>query len=114
MNSVYYVAVYGPGQIGSEGAVQHHEDHPHVISRNARVGLTLFAIYVVLYGGFIFLCVFRSAAMGGAVLWGMNLAIAYGFGLILAALVLALVYMAICSRPVTHGGRSDSKDGPAQ
>jgi uncharacterized membrane protein (DUF485 family) len=83
--------------------VQHHEDHPHVISRNARAGLALFAIYVVLYGGFIFLCVFRSAAMGTVVLWGMNLAIAYGFGLIAAALVLALIYMVICHRPATGG-----------
>ena len=30
-----------------------HEDHPDVVSRNARYGLVLFAVYVAMYGGFI-------------------------------------------------------------
>ena len=78
----------------------HHEDHPHVVNRNARYGLILFAVYVLLYGGFMWLTVFRTEAMGREVFGGMNLAIAYGFGLIAAALVLALIYMALCGRGV--------------
>ena len=81
--------------------MQHHEDHPHVVSRNARVGLVLFAIYVLLYGGFIFLAVFQTPLMGMSVFAGMNLAIAYGFGLIIAALVLAVIYMIICRNTMT-------------
>ncbi|MEK7794012.1 MAG: DUF485 domain-containing protein, partial [Candidatus Hydrogenedentota bacterium] len=77
----------------------HHEDHPHLVGRNARYGLWLFAVYVVLYGGFIFLVVFQTPRMGEAALGGMNLAIAYGFGLIAAALVIALVYMRLCRGP---------------
>ncbi|MFA6241485.1 MAG: DUF485 domain-containing protein, partial [Candidatus Hydrogenedentales bacterium] len=80
----------------------HHEDHPHLVNRNARYGLILFAVYVVLYGGFIFLAVFRTDVMSKGLPGGMNLAIGYGFGLIAAALFLALIYMALCRRPVTH------------
>ena len=81
----------------------HHEDHPHLVSRNARYGLILFAVYVALYGGFIFLAVFRTDVMSRVIPGGMNLAIGYGFGLIAAALVLALIYMTLCRRPVAHG-----------
>lgn len=64
--------------------------------RHARYGLALFGIYVLLYGGFIALAVFNTPLMGQPVLFGLNLAITYGFGLIIAALVLALVYMWLC------------------
>src|SRR5437868_3553892 len=65
-------------------------------NRNARLGLVLFAIYLALYGGFVALNAFAPQRMGEPALAGINLAIVYGFGLILAALVLALVYMALC------------------
>jgi uncharacterized membrane protein (DUF485 family) len=80
----------------------HHEDHPHVVSRNARYGLSLFAVYVLLYAGFIFLAVFRTDALGKPALLGVNLAVVYGFGLIVGAIVLALVYMLLTRRPVHH------------
>lgn len=76
--------------------MQHHEDHPHIVSRNARYGLILFAVYVALYGGFVFLAVFRTSVLASVVPGGANLAIAYGFGLIGAALLLALVYVFLC------------------
>ena len=81
-------------------APPHIDDHEATIGRNARYGLVLFAIYILLYGGFMWLTVFRTEAMGREVFGGMNLAIAYGFGLIAAALVLALIYMALCGRGV--------------
>ena len=77
----------------------HHDDHPHVVSRNARFGLALFAVYVLLYAGFIFLAVFRTDSLGEPALFGVNLAILYGFGLIAAAIVLALVYMILTRLP---------------
>ncbi len=89
--------------------MQHHEDHPHVVNRNARYGLILFAVYVALYGGFVFLAVFRTPVMGMVMPGGANLAIAYGFALIVAALLLALVYVFLCSRPVPHSGKHDAE-----
>ena len=65
-------------------------------SRNARIGLVLFVVYLLLYGGFVFLNAFSPATMEQLPLAGVNLAIIYGFGLIIAAIVLALVYGAIC------------------
>ena len=61
-------------------------------THNARLGLVLFFIYVILYGGFVFLNAFAAETMEATPLAGVNLAILYGFGLILAALVLALIY----------------------
>jgi uncharacterized membrane protein (DUF485 family) len=69
-----------------------------VVAHNTRIGVILFACYVVFYGGFMALSAFRPAAMSRPVLGGANLAVAYGFALIAAALVLALVYMRICRK----------------
>jgi len=60
-------------------------------NNNGRAGLILFLIYLALYGGFVFLNAFATSTME-TTLGGVNLAIWYGFGLIVAALVLALIY----------------------
>lgn len=74
-----------------------------MIERNARIGLWLFALYVLLYGGFVLLNAFVPDVMQRIPALGVNLAIWYGFGLILAAIVLALLYGVLCrsSRPTT-------------
>lgn len=66
------------------------------MTRNARIGLILFVIYLVLYGGFVFLNAFAPEMMETDSVAGLNLAIAWGFGLIIAALVLALIYGVLC------------------
>ncbi len=66
-------------------------------AHHARIGIVLFAIYVVLYAGFMFLAAFRPELMDTPTPFGsVNLAIMYGMGLILAALVLAVVYIFLC------------------
>ena len=74
---------------------------------NARVGLVLFVIYLILYGGFGFLNAFAAETMEATPLAGVNLAILYGFGLILAALVLALFYGWICRSNKADSARED-------
>jgi uncharacterized membrane protein (DUF485 family) len=66
--------------------------------RNARYGLVLFSLYLLLYGGFMAWNVydFKSMSQPIALLGGVNVAVVYGFGLIVAALVLAAVYMVLC------------------
>ena len=66
------------------------------VRRRARHGLILFAIYFVLYGGFVLLNVFFPKLMETTPVAGVNLAILYGLGLIAAALALALVYAWLC------------------
>lgn len=65
------------------------------MSRNARLGLVLFFIYLALYGGFVFLNAFSPKTMEWTPVGGINLAILYGFGLIIAALLMALLYGAL-------------------
>lgn len=63
----------------------------------SRLGLALFFVYVALYGGFIGLVLAGSDLLTWRPVAGVNLAVAYGLGLIAAACLLALVYMA-CRR----------------
>jgi uncharacterized membrane protein (DUF485 family) len=59
---------------------------------NSRVGLALFSVYLLLYGGFVYLAAFSPETLEALPFAGVNLAIWYGFGLIGAAFVLALIY----------------------
>ncbi len=70
-------------------------EDPEAARRNARIGLALFAVYCLLYGGFVLLNAFAPQAME-LTLWGVNLAILYGMGLIVAAFLLALLYAWLC------------------
>lgn len=74
-------------------------EHEATIARNARAGLVLFAVYLALYLGFMLLSAFWPAKLDTIVFAGLNLAIVYGFTLIVAALVLALIYSWICRAP---------------
>ena len=61
-----------------------------------QIGLVLFFFYLLLYGGFVLLMAFdveRLQVMGPA---RINLAVWSGFGLIVLALVLALIYGWVC------------------
>lgn len=86
-----------------------HFDHSHLpppeardpaVERfNARLGLVLFAVYLAAYGAYVAVNAFRPAVMDELVGAGINLAVASGMGLIAGALVLALVYAAMCRKP---------------
>ena len=68
-------------------------------NRSARIGFGLFWIYVACYGGFIALVLFAPGLLSARPFGGVNLAIACGLGLIVAALVLAVVLaeaLAVC------------------
>ena len=86
----------------------HDDHHPETVSRNARVGLWLFAVYLLLYGGFMALNAFYPQKMAAAPFGGVNLAVLYGLLLILSAFVLALVYVFLVRRRAADaepGGR---------
>ena len=78
--------------------VPHDDEHPDLSARNAKSGLWLFAIYLAAYGIFIRLAAASPELLGWITPLGVNLAVAYGFGLIVGAVVLALVYMRMCRR----------------
>ena len=74
-------------------------DDPRTASRNAYYGLVLFAIYLAVYGGFVWLNAFRPDLMERTPFAGINLAILYGFGLIGGAFVTSLIYGWLCHLP---------------
>lgn len=80
------------------------------MTRNARVGLLLFGVYLLLYGGFVLLNAFSPTTMEATPIAGVNLAILFGFGLIVAAILLALLYGFLCRTeaplPTDAGGEA--------
>ncbi len=74
---------------------------------NARLGMILFVVYLVLYAGFVLINAFNADLMEVTVYSGLNLAIVYGFGLIVAALVLALIYGLACRSDPMDDSSSD-------
>jgi uncharacterized membrane protein (DUF485 family) len=87
------------------------QDSKHTIARNARYGLWLFAIYVAFYAGFVAISAFKFDSLRADV-GGVNLAVAYGLGLIVLAFVLALVYMAMTRNESGGGGASKAPGEP--
>ena len=65
-------------------------------SFKTRIGIWMFCLYAVIYIGFVVINAFKPALMASDI-GDLNLAIVYGFGLIIFALMLAFVYNAICT-----------------
>lgn len=63
----------------------------------AKVGLILFAIYALIYAGFVVINTLSPKTMGESVVMGLNLAVVYGFGLIVLALIMGLAYNRMCT-----------------
>lgn len=70
----------------------------HATDWKARLGVKLFWLYSLVYMGFVGVAVFAPDSMKKTVLFGTNLAITYGMGLIVFAIVLGLIYNALCTR----------------
>ena len=78
-----------------EPAVETQKDHAS--SYKSVLGLRLFWLYGAVYFiGFVGINVLKPVLMEKTIIWGLNLAVVYGFGLILFALVLALIYNHMC------------------
>lgn len=58
--------------------------------------MILFAVYTVFYTAFVFLNAIAADTMETIVFAGLNLAIVYGFSLIILAIVMAVVYGFAC------------------
>ncbi|MCX7023930.1 MAG: DUF485 domain-containing protein [Spirochaetes bacterium] len=79
-----------------EPAVQAEKDP--AFSYKKRLGVALFAVYALIYAAFIAINVIEPKIMETILPGGLNLAVVYGFGLIVFAFLLALAYSAMCSR----------------
>jgi uncharacterized membrane protein (DUF485 family) len=70
----------------------------HAAKHKAKLGLKLFLFYAIIYVGFVLIGVFNPGIMGMRLLFGLNLAIFYGFGLIVLAIVMGFIYHLLCNK----------------
>ncbi len=78
-----------------EPAAQSGEDHAQDFK--SKLGVRMFIIYALVYAAFVAINVISPLAMEKIVFLGLNLAVVYGFGLIIFALIMALIYNRMCS-----------------
>lgn len=74
-----------------------------------RLGVIMFLAYAAIYAAFTAINVISPRLMESTVFAGLNLAVVYGFGLIVVALVMALFYNAACTareRLLAGGGKA--------
>jgi len=65
--------------------------------KKTRLGVWFFFLYFLFYGGFVAIGVTNYELLGVEVFGGLNLAIVYGIGLIIFAVILGLIYNWICT-----------------
>lgn len=62
-----------------------------------KIGLILFGVYSLVYAGFVVINTLTPKTMGLQIFLGLNLAAVYGFGLIILAIVMGLLYNHYCT-----------------
>ncbi len=70
----------------------------HASAYKTRLGVILFIVYALVYAGFVAISLYDVTILEQIVFRGLNLAVVYGFGLILFALLMALMYSGLCTR----------------
>jgi uncharacterized membrane protein (DUF485 family) len=78
-----------------------------------KVGLIMMSIFAVVYFVFILIAVTNPQMMANDV-GSLNVAIVYGFAIIIIAIVMALVYNYFCSRREKADGDSEKGKGEAE
>jgi len=73
-------------------------DNDLAAEKKSKLGIKLFFFYVIIYGGFVVIGLTNPELFGVHVLGNQNLAIVYGFGLIILAIVMGFIYNAMCNR----------------
>ena len=68
------------------------------VAYKTRLGVKLFIAYGLFYAGFIAINLYDVTLTEKIVFLGMNLATVYGFGLIVVALILAVIYTHMCTK----------------
>jgi uncharacterized membrane protein (DUF485 family) len=73
----------------------------------SRLGVWMFLVYAVVYATFITMNVAAPALMRADV-GSLNVAILFGFGLIILAVILAFIYNFFCSRAERKAGQGEA------
>ena len=79
-----------------------NSDPDHAIDYKKRIGAYMFVLYGLIYIGFVVINIVKPVLMEKIIFAGLNLAVIYGFGLIIFALFLALIYNLMCEKEETR------------
>jgi len=74
------------------------EEKESVTQQKSKLGVRLFFVYLICYAGFVIIGVFEYELLSTTVFGGLNLAVTYGIGLIIFAIILGLVYNYYCTK----------------
>ncbi len=86
----------------------------HAADYKSSLGVKMFIIYALIYAGFVVINVIDPNIMKVKVVLGMNLAVFYGFFLIIFALLLALFYNMLCSKKEAELNSSNKSEGASK
>lgn len=78
-------------------------------AKKAKLGIILFFCYLVIYAGFVVIGLTNPALMGSHALGSLNIAIIYGFGLIVLAAVMGFIYNLVCTSIENKAIKSENK-----
>lgn len=67
-------------------------------ARKAKLGVKMFLFYTLVYAGFVIIGLTKPELMGAELIGGQNIAIVYGFGLIILAIIMGFIYNYFCTR----------------
>jgi uncharacterized membrane protein (DUF485 family) len=70
----------------------------HASKRKSKLGIKLFFVYLIVYAVFVAIGVANYEALGKTVIGNQNLAIVYGLGLIVLAIIMGVIYNARCTK----------------
>lgn len=81
----------------------HHQPAGNIVTDFAatyksRLGVKLFIFYTLIYSGFVIIGLTKPELMGLELIGGQNIAIIYGFGLIVLAIIMGFIYNYFCTK----------------
>ena len=79
----------------------------HAAKRKTRLGIWMFVFYTIVYGVFVAIGVANYEAMSIIVIADLNLAVTYGFGLIVLAIIMGLIYNWRCTKIENEMNKED-------
>ncbi len=83
------------------------EEKEIVTRQKSKLGVRLFFVYLICYAGFVALGVFNYELLSTTVFSGLNLAIVYGIGLIVFAVIMGIIYNYYCTKYEDDAEKAD-------
>lgn len=83
------------------------EEKEIVTQQKSKLGVRLFFVYLICYAGFVILGVFKYELLATTVFSGLNLAVVYGIGLIVFAVIMGVIYNYYCTKYEDEAEKAD-------